>query len=374
MIASSAVYQLKSRFRGELIGPGDQQYDAARTVFNVTINRRPALIARCAGADDVMQAVNFARKENLLLSVRGTGHNVAGFAVCDDGLVIDLARMKGITVDPQARTVRAEGGCNWGEVNDALQPYGLAATGGFVSVTGVSVSLSAAASAGLCANTASRLTTCSPPKWCLPMAASSRPTGGRSPQATARSPLLGLGKGHQKPCPCRESGCSLSRAALGGQGETMGLLTPDMKRVVEEQRLGFVATVCPDGTPNLSPKGTTAVWDDDHLIFANIRSPGTLANLRQNANVEVNVVDPFVRKGYRFKGVASILESGPLYDKALAFYKERGLQSAIREIVMIRVQTAQPIDSPAYDLGLTEDQVRDRWDRYFQSLRDRKTT
>ena len=154
----------------------------------------------------------------------------------------------------------------------------------------------------------------------------------------------------------------------------MGLLTPDMKRVVEEQRLGFVATVCPDGTPNLSPKGTTAVWDDDHLVFANIRSPGTLTNLRQNANVEVNVVDPFVRKGYRFKGVASILESGPLYDKLLAFYRERGSQSAIREIVMIRVQTAQPIDSPAYDLGFTEDQVRDRWDRYFQSLRSRKPT
>ena len=78
----------------------------------------------------------------------------------------------------------------------------------------------------------------------------------------------------------------------------MGLLTADMKRVVGEQRLGFVATVCPDGTPNLSPKGTTAVWDDDHLVFANIRSPGTLANLRQNANVEVNVVDPFLRKGH----------------------------------------------------------------------------
>jgi predicted pyridoxine 5'-phosphate oxidase superfamily flavin-nucleotide-binding protein len=90
----------------------------------------------------------------------------------------------------------------------------------------------------------------------------------------------------------------------------MGILTVDMKRVVEQQRLGFVATVCPDGTPNLSPKGSTAVWDEDHLIFANIRSPGTLANLRQNANVEVNVVDPFVRRGYRFKGVASILESG----------------------------------------------------------------
>jgi hypothetical protein len=154
----------------------------------------------------------------------------------------------------------------------------------------------------------------------------------------------------------------------------MGILTADMKRVVEQQRLGFVATVCPDGTPNLSPKGTTAVWDDDHLIFANIRSPGTLANLRHNANVEVNVVDPFVRKGYRFKGIASILESGPLYDKLLAFYRERGSQSAIREIVMIQVQSARPIDSPAYDLGLTEEEVRDRMERHFQSLRAGGTT
>ena len=151
----------------------------------------------------------------------------------------------------------------------------------------------------------------------------------------------------------------------------MGLLTADMKRVVEEQRLGFVATVCPDGTPNLSPKGTTAVWDDDHLVFANIRSPGTIANLRQNASVEVNVVDPFLRKGYRFKGVASVLESGALYDKAIAFYKERGVASPIREVVMVRVQGAQPIDSPAYDLGLTEEEVRARWERHFQSLRDR---
>ena len=137
MIASSTINQLKSRFRGALIVPGDPQYDAARVVFNVTIDRRPALIARCAGPEDVVQAVNFARQGNLLLSVRGTGHNVAGFAVCDDGLVIDMSNMKGINVDPQARTVRVQGGCNWGEVNDALQPYGLAATGGFVSVTGV---------------------------------------------------------------------------------------------------------------------------------------------------------------------------------------------------------------------------------------------
>ena len=149
----------------------------------------------------------------------------------------------------------------------------------------------------------------------------------------------------------------------------MGILTDDMKRVVDEQRLGFVATVCPDGTPNLSPKGTTAVWDDEHLVFANIRSPGTLANLRHNASVEVNVVDPFVRRGYRFKGNATILESGPLYENVLAFYRKRGSQHAIREIVMIEVRAAQPIDSPLYDAGFTEAQVRDRMDEYFQSLR-----
>jgi hypothetical protein len=155
----------------------------------------------------------------------------------------------------------------------------------------------------------------------------------------------------------------------------MGLFTADMKRVVGEQRLGFVATVCPDGTPNLSPKGTTAVWDDDHLVFASIRSPGTVANLRQNASVEVNVVDPFLRKGYRFKGVASVLESGALYDQAIAFYKARGSRvSAMREVVMVRVENAQPIDSPAYDAGLSEDEVRARWEGYFQALRAGKIT
>jgi predicted pyridoxine 5'-phosphate oxidase superfamily flavin-nucleotide-binding protein len=84
----------------------------------------------------------------------------------------------------------------------------------------------------------------------------------------------------------------------------MGALTDDMKRVVEEQQLGFVATVCPDGSPNLSPKGTLAVWDDDHLVFADICSPGTIANLTANPAIEINVVDPLVRKGYRFKGTA----------------------------------------------------------------------
>jgi predicted pyridoxine 5'-phosphate oxidase superfamily flavin-nucleotide-binding protein len=142
----------------------------------------------------------------------------------------------------------------------------------------------------------------------------------------------------------------------------MSLLTTDMKRVVEEQRLGFFATVCPDGTPNVSPKGTIAVWDDDHLVFANIRSPGTMANLRTNPNVEVNVVDPVVRKGYRFKGVATVFESGPVYDQVIAFYEARGTPTEIiREVVLIQVQTAQPVTSPAYDLGLSEDEVRALW-------------
>ena len=145
-------------------------------------------------------------------------------------------------------------------------------------------------------------------------------------------------------------------------------LTADMKRVVEEQRLGFVATVCPDGTPNLSPKGTTAVWDDDHLVFANIRSPGTLANLRVNPAVEVNVVDPRLRKGYRFKGVASIASEGPLFERGIALFRARGVANPITDIVLIAVERAQPIDSPAYDTGLSEDEVRAQWEEYWRAL------
>jgi FAD/FMN-containing dehydrogenase len=138
MIPEIHVQELKARLSGQLLGPADDGYDAARSVFNAMIDRRPALIARCANADDVVHAVNFARERDLLVSVKCTGHNVAGFAVCDEGMVIDLSPMKGISVDPVGRTVRVEAGCTWGEVNDALQPHALAAAGGFVSITGVS--------------------------------------------------------------------------------------------------------------------------------------------------------------------------------------------------------------------------------------------
>ena len=142
-----------------------------------------------------------------------------------------------------------------------------------------------------------------------------------------------------------------------------------MKRLVTEQRLGFVATVSPDGTPNVSPKGTTAVWDDEHLVFAHIRSPRTVANVRANPAVEVNVVDPVSRLGYRFKGSAEVHEAGPVYERGLAFYG-RGPEWA-EAIVLVRVARAARLVSPAYDDGSTEEEVRSRWEAYYAALRER---
>lgn len=152
----------------------------------------------------------------------------------------------------------------------------------------------------------------------------------------------------------------------------MAILTEDMKRLVREQRLGFVATVSPDSTPNLSPKGTTTIWDDDHLVFADIRSPRTIANLRQNPAVEINVVDWFLRKGYRFKGKAALLTEGPFFDEIVAFYEKQGLFDAphrIQTIVLIKVEEARPLISPGYDTGVSEAQVRAQWERYYRELR-----
>ena len=148
----------------------------------------------------------------------------------------------------------------------------------------------------------------------------------------------------------------------------MGILTDDMRRVVRQQRLGFVATVCPDGTPNLSPKGTTTIWDDDHLVFADICSPGTVENLHHNPVCEINVVDPVSRKGYRFKGTASLHREGALFDDVVSFYRNRGTVSPIHTIVLVRVERALPLISPAYDTGLSEDAVRARWLSYWDML------
>jgi len=143
----------------------------------------------------------------------------------------------------------------------------------------------------------------------------------------------------------------------------MGILTHDMQRMIEAE-LGFVATVCPDGTPNLSPKGTTAVWDDDHLVFADLRSPGTVENLRANASIEINVVDQLVRKGYRFKGTGTVHTGGELFERGVAFYEARGTVDArerIRGIVIVAVTRALTVTSPAYDVGATEEELRQRY-------------
>ncbi len=147
----------------------------------------------------------------------------------------------------------------------------------------------------------------------------------------------------------------------------MGILTDDMQRVVREQRLGYVATICPDGTPNLSPKGSTAVWDDDHLIFADIHSPNTIDNLRRNPAVEINVVDPLTRRGYRFKGKGTIYDGGSIYEEGILFYAGRGVSSAIHSIVLVRVERALPLISPAYD-NSTEGSIRARWLAYWRQL------
>jgi predicted pyridoxine 5'-phosphate oxidase superfamily flavin-nucleotide-binding protein len=141
------------------------------------------------------------------------------------------------------------------------------------------------------------------------------------------------------------------------------MLDEDMKRVVDQQRLAYVASVCPDGSPNLSPKGTLAVWDDEHLVFAHIHSAQTVANIEAgNGVVEVNVVDPIRRRGYRFKGQATVQRDGPVHDAVVAFYRQRsGLAaSRIQASVLISVEQASPLLSPAYDDGTSEAEIEQR--------------
>jgi len=134
---AQSIDQLKSSFRGELIQPADAGYESARKVYNGMIDKRPRLIARCVDVADVIAAVNFGRENGLLTAIRGGGHNGAGLGTCDDGLAIDLSRMKGIRVDPTAKKVRVEAGCVWGDVDHATHAFGMATPCGFISTTGV---------------------------------------------------------------------------------------------------------------------------------------------------------------------------------------------------------------------------------------------
>jgi FAD/FMN-containing dehydrogenase len=137
MLSEDSAKEFKSNLRGSIIEPDDKGYDDARKVYNGMIHKRPRLIARCADVADVIQSVNFASDQDLLLAIRSGGHNAGGLGICDDGLVIDLAPMKYTRVDPAARTVIAGGGCTWGDVDHATHVFGLATPSGIISTTGV---------------------------------------------------------------------------------------------------------------------------------------------------------------------------------------------------------------------------------------------
>jgi len=136
-LADETVTAFRQSFYGPILVPGDDAYDDVRVLWNGMYDRRPAMIARCTGAADVIDAVNFARANNLLVTVRGGGHHVAGLAAADDALMIDLSLMKGIQVDPQARIARAQPGVTWAELDRETQAFGLATPGGVVSTTGI---------------------------------------------------------------------------------------------------------------------------------------------------------------------------------------------------------------------------------------------
>jgi FAD/FMN-containing dehydrogenase len=176
VLDEATIEQSRVSLRGELIQPSDPGYDEARKIYNGMIDKRPRMIAHCSDVADVISCVNFARENDVLLAVRGGGHNGAGWAVVDDGLVIDLSGMKGVRVDLQERTVRVEGGATWGEVDHATHAFGLAVPTGIVSTTGVAgLTLGGGHTATSLASTASPSITFSKLMWFWPTAASSRP-------------------------------------------------------------------------------------------------------------------------------------------------------------------------------------------------------
>jgi predicted pyridoxine 5'-phosphate oxidase superfamily flavin-nucleotide-binding protein len=146
------------------------------------------------------------------------------------------------------------------------------------------------------------------------------------------------------------------------------MLTADMKRLVGDQPLGFVATVSPDGTPNLSPKGTFAVIDDRTLAFADIRSPQTVRNLKANPRLEVNFVDPFVRKGYRFSGAARLVNRGEKDFESILEKLRSSFAARVRTVVVVTLEKAAPLTSPAYDDGRSEAELRRSWTARFRKL------
>ena len=138
----------------------------------------------------------------------------------------------------------------------------------------------------------------------------------------------------------------------------MSVISSEIKSFLNSQKLGYVATVSPDGKPNISPKGTIISWNSDLLVFANIRSPDTMSNLKTNSSMEINVIDPLSRKGYLFIGTGKIIKDSPLFDEILTYYRNSGIQSPINSVVLVTVSSVSEVTSPLYDLGKSESEIK----------------
>ena len=143
------------------------------------------------------------------------------------------------------------------------------------------------------------------------------------------------------------------------------IIESKIRDFVNFQKLGFVATVNSDNTPNLSPKGTVRIWDDENLVFADINSPKTIENLNNNNSIEINVVDPIKRRGYRFKGKSTIISDGDLYQEIVDYYEKNGTKNKINSIVLIKVDDISEVISPLYDLGISENDISKKWIKHF---------
>ena len=145
-------------------------------------------------------------------------------------------------------------------------------------------------------------------------------------------------------------------------------ISNEINEFVNKVKLGFIATVCPDGTPNLSPKGTTIAWDAHHIAFADIHSPGTVDNLKANPSIEINIVDTFTRKGFRFKGKGQVLSGGPVFDEILSYYRNSGNKHPIKNIVLVKIDRMLPLISPAYFASRSEYEIKNWWVQYWDDI------
>ncbi len=146
------------------------------------------------------------------------------------------------------------------------------------------------------------------------------------------------------------------------------MITKEIKNFLNLQNLGYVATVSHDRKPNISPKGTIIGWSSETLAFVDIRSPDTVKNLVDNPNVEINVIDPLLRKGYLFQGTARLLQDGTLYQEILNHYRQNGIKSPIRSIILVDVSCVSDVISPLYDLVISEDEIKSKWQKHFFTL------